>query len=395
MKKFKRILIIAANALCLIGILAGALAFRSIRATQTSQLAYRRWQGESDGHFAQVSVFAPKDAALSAGNVQSFRGTIDAKLAEAGVLLPETGSLWRDAYCAVGSASLSTARGSATALSYGIGGDYFLFHPLLLLSGQYLKPDDLTDDRVVVSEQLAWKLYGGTDLAGMSVRVNGADCIIAGVVRMESDFAAERALGEETQIVFMPYSRFAGGGEPASDITCYELVMPEPLTGYAEQLVRGGLGSGKGVLTMENSTRFTAGGVWKTLKSFGDRVMRTTPVVLPYWENAARYSETLLSGILLLAALLCVLPAVTLVWLIVKGWILAKKAVKSGVHKMGEAIESGRERRWERSEAKKHAAAEKAPSEAEPSEAPAESEAQDEALQEVNRVVREIMQEKK
>lgn len=397
MKKLKRILLIAANALCLVGILAGTLAFGAVRKTQTSQYAFRRWQGESDERFAQVSVFAPNDTALSESGIRSFEGTIDGKLAEAGVLPPETGSLWRDAWCAVGSASLSTSRGSASARAYGVGGDFFLFHPLLLLSGQYLSQSELTDDRVVLSEQLAWKLYGGTDLAGMRVTVGGEECIIAGVVRMEDDFAAKRALGEETMIVFMPYSRYAAGKEPTADITGYELVMPEPLTGFSEQLVRNGLGAGSGAVTVENSARFTSGGVWKTLKTFGERVMRTTPVVLPYWENAARYTETLLSGILLLIVLLCILPAITLLWLIVKGWILAKKAVKSGVHRAGEAIESGRERRWERSEAKKRAAKGKAAKEPQSAEAEPEpaADAREDGMQEIERVVQEILQEKK
>ena len=73
MKKFKRILLIAVNALCLLGVLAGVVAFTSIRKTQISQDAATRWRGESDMRFAQVSVFTPKDAASwdSAGIFES------------------------------------------------------------------------------------------------------------------------------------------------------------------------------------------------------------------------------------------------------------------------------------------------------------------------------------
>lgn len=402
MKKFKRILLIAANALCVLGILAGVFAYVSIRRTQLSQRAAERWQGESDTRFAQVSVFTPNDAALNVSGIRSFRNTIDGKLAEAGVQEPETGSLWRDAYCAVGTASASTPRGSATAQAYGIGGDFFLFHPLLLLSGQYLKPDDLMNDRVVVNELLAWKLYGGTDLAGMPVTVNGEDCIIAGVVRMEDDFAAKHALGDDSMMLFMDYGRFSP--EESANVTCYELVMPDPLTGFARQLLQNGLGGGKGVLTVENSARFSVGSIRQTIKTFGERVMRQTPVVLPYWENAALYTETLLAGVLLLTALLCVLPAITAVWLLARGWFLAKKAVKSGMRRAGEAIESGRERRWEKKQAQKRAAKAEKPKKSEPAppepeEAPAPEPppagAEDDGMEDVNRLVREILQEKK
>ncbi len=405
MKKFKRILLIAANALCMLGVLALALTYVSIRKTQTSQRAAERWKGESDGRFAQVSVFTPEDAALSESGIAAFRKTIDGKLAEAGLQEPEEGSLWQDAFCAVGTARALTSYGSCTAQAYGVGGDFFLFHPMLLLSGQYLKPDDLMTDRVVLSEYLAWKLYGGTELAGMTVTVNGAEYIIAGVVRLEDDFAAKHAIGDETMMLFLPYSRFSPAGETAAaDVTNYEIVMPEPLTGYAEQFVRSGLGGGSGVLTVDNSTRFTRAAVWSSLKSFGERVMRKTPVVLPYWENAALYVETALSGILLLTALLCILPAVTCVWLLVKGWRLLKAAAKSGVRRAGEAIEGRKEKRWERREAQKHAERaqkkkakalpepEKAPAPA-PEKAPAPAAPEDD-MQDVERVVQEILREK-
>ena len=399
MKKFKRILLVAANALCALGILAGVCAFTSIRKTQISQNAAGRWRGESETRFAQVSVFTPTDAALSESGIASFRKTIDGKLAEAGVLAPETGSLWRDAYCAVGSATAVTSHGSFRAQAFGVGGDFFLFHPLQLLSGQYLQPDDLMKDRVVVNEMLAWKLYGGSELAGMTVTVNGRECIIAGVVRMEDDFAAKHALSAETQLIFMDYSLLSPAGEtPASDVTCYELVMPDPLTGYAKQFLQNGLGGGSGSLTVENSARFTVKSIWSSLKSFGERVMRQTPVVLPYWENAALYTETVLSGVLLLTALLCILPAVTCLWLLVKGWRLLKTAAKAGVHRAGEAVESRRERRWARKEALKRA--EKAPASASPPEPePAEEaepadEAEDSGMEDVERVVREILKEK-
>ena len=416
MKKFKRVLLIAANALCVLGILAGVYAFTAIRKTQLSQRAAERWRGESDMRFAQVSVFTPANAALSESGIRTFRNTIDGKLAEAGVQEPETGSLWRDAWCSVGTASAATSRGSVTAQAYGVGGDFFLFHPLRLLSGQYLRPDDLMDDRVVINEMLAWKLYGGSDLAGMTVTVNGAEYVIVGVVRTEDDFAAKHALSEDAMLLFMDYSRLsqpaAAAGEnaaPAADVTCYELVMPDPLSGYAKGFVQNGLGGGSGVLTVENSARFTVGGIRETIRLFGERVMRQTPVALPYWENAALYTETLLSGVLLLTALLRILPAVTALWLLVKGWRLAKRAAKSGAHRAGAAIESRREKRWEKKEAQKRAAKELAagkkpelPPEPEQKEIPAPKtapalpagEPEDGDMEDVNRIVREILEEK-
>ena len=42
-------------------------------------------------------------------------------------------------------------------------------------------------DRVLLDEDLAWLLYGGTDIAGLSMKINGVPYMIAGVVEREQD----------------------------------------------------------------------------------------------------------------------------------------------------------------------------------------------------------------
>ena len=38
------------------------------------------------------------------------------------------------------------------------------------------------DDLVILDEEIAWRLYGGTNLAGMPVTINGEHFLIGGVV---------------------------------------------------------------------------------------------------------------------------------------------------------------------------------------------------------------------
>ena len=52
-----------------------------------------------------------------------------------------------------------------------VGGQFFEFHPLRLLSGSYIAEGDLSPDRVLLDRELAWELFGGTELTGMSVEV--------------------------------------------------------------------------------------------------------------------------------------------------------------------------------------------------------------------------------
>ena len=62
--------------------------------------------------------------------------------------------------------TVSTERGNAQVKVTGVGGDYFRFHPLKLRSGSYLMETDLMKDRVLLDEELAWKLFGGMELTG-------------------------------------------------------------------------------------------------------------------------------------------------------------------------------------------------------------------------------------
>ena len=93
------------------------------------------------------------------------------------------------------------------------------------------------------------------------------------------------------------------------------------------------------------------------------------------------------------------LGAITALWLLVKGWRLAKKAVRSGAHRAGEAIENRREKRWERREALRLGTAETKPPEPdaaapEPESPPSAADAQEGDMEDINRIVREILQEK-
>ena len=76
-------------------------------------------------------------------------------------------NVYTDAYCAFGKTSVTGDHGSSDASVIAVGGNYFLFHPLELVSGTYFSESDVMHDRVVLDETLAWKLFGGSNLAGM------------------------------------------------------------------------------------------------------------------------------------------------------------------------------------------------------------------------------------
>jgi|GEM_PF-306301 len=290
-----------------------------------SQQAAERWAGESGERFAQVSCFLPADSGLSPEKILEFRQKLDGKYLEISLEAPEGRRLYQDAWCAFGELSVSGAYGNATAQAVGVGGDYFFFHPLQLRSGSYIREGDLMQDRVVLDEELAWRLYGSADLAGLTVTINNKPYVIAGVVSREDDRLSKRIAGE-LPMIYLDFSEMAALTE--SGVACYELAGPDPISGFVYGAVKDLFPVGAGEI-LENSARYGLEAMIKTLWHFSDRTLRTTGVAYPYFENAARLAENRMCLLLVFMALLLVCPLVCLIWLIVRGWRKLKAFIRS------------------------------------------------------------------
>ena len=186
-----------------------------------SQRAAGRFAGLSGERFAQISVFYPQGSGIGMSQIESFRDSLEAKMTEASLEAPETGSLWIDAWSMQSSLQVKGARGNASATAIGVGGNYFFFHPLRLRSGSYISDSDFSNDLVVLNEELAWQLFGATNVTGMEVTINGIPYIVAGVVEREKDFASEKA-GNEGPGIYISYEHLAS--EQSASFTCYEIV---------------------------------------------------------------------------------------------------------------------------------------------------------------------------
>lgn len=276
-----------------------------------------RWTGDSETRFGYFSVFFPETAKGDENLVSSFESKLEKSLTEASLEPPPNGSLWKDAYSGAAMVTVSTDRGSATVKALGVGGDFFFFHPLLLHSGNYLSPRDLMHDRVVLDKELAWTLFGATDVAGMELSVNGKPFLVAGVVERETDFAS-RAAAEENTGLYLFYDALGSPG-----IVSYEVVLPDPVTNFAKNLVTESF-SENTVVDVKN--RYSVSALFLVLTSFGKRSMRTDNIIFPTWENAARLTEDYAALSLLLAFLFLLTP-------LGFGLILAVQNARKGVQK--------------------------------------------------------------
>ena len=234
-----------------------------------------------------------------------------------------------------------------TVTAIGVGGDYFLFHPLQLLSGGYVSDEDYMADRVVLDAQTAFNLFGSSDVAGMEVTINGKTFPIAGVVKSEDDFATAAALdaGAEASsdptgvqsaskaMIYMSYAALNAMAELPID--CYEIVLPDPVSGFAKKLMTEKFPVGEGEI-VQNTGRFSLSGLISVIGKFGKRVMTTNGVIYPYWENAARMAESYAALLLILGTLFGLMPAVCLTIVLVK---LTVREIKRGYYKAAHAIE--------------------------------------------------------
>lgn len=320
--------------LCCLGLL---IAYHSVSRNLLSQQAAERWRGDSETRYAQVSAFLPLTETVSEGDIVSFRQKLEQKLTDASLEAPETGSLWTDAYTAAGEITLRVpdSSGSTSAHALGVGGDFFFFHPYQLRHGSYLTAYDVNDDRIVIDEELAWKLFGAVDVAGLTVYIGNEPYVIAGVISREEDRFSTAAYGDTGAGAFLPYSAFYQLTE--AEINTYELVAADPISGFALNVLDSEfpLGSGE---TLENSSRYGVERIAGLLADFGTRSMGRNGVAYPYWENAARMTEDYLILFLLLAVLFALPPLILVLRIVIRRLCRLNAKLKQRVREKREYV---------------------------------------------------------
>ena len=329
------------SAVCALSLFGLGNSFETITAAQ-------RFRGGGETRFAQLACCLGVGQGKSEEDIQKLRSDLESKFVEQSLEAPEGGSLYMDAYSARTQVTAVTEHATAQVSAIAVGGEFFYFHPLTLRSGAYIAERDLMDDLVVLDEAMAWRLFGGVELAGMPLTINGKPFVVSGVVSLEDDFASRQARGEDG-IIFLSYSALARIGDE-STIDCYEIVMPDPISGYALGIMEEMMG---GAEIVENSGRFTPRRLSELLRSFGQRSMRTGAVIYPYWENALRLAEDHGALLLVLAVLTALCPIITLAVLLIRAvrslWRFLWREVP---RRIGDAVERRREKQYAKLAAK-------------------------------------------
>lgn len=270
------------------------------------QQAAELWQTE-EGRCAQVSFFLPESRRLTENEIMGVRQNLRDTLAG------QTELNWTDAYSCVTRLSLSSEYATVTARAIAVGGDFFLFHGLDMMSGACFDEGEANRDGVVLDMELAWRLFGGYDLEGMHLLIGSTPVEICGVARSPKGGAMADAYGEEPTVWLSSslLERMNGNAVFQS----YEAVLAEPVSGFALESVEKALNPGDGAEAVKNTGRFGLIHCLRNAWALVTQSAKVSPVALPYWELAARTAETRCAMLALLTVLLLLYP---LVWVLVQ-----------------------------------------------------------------------------
>lgn len=276
----------------------------------SSQQMAKRW--DSSGKSAQVSCFISENAQITVQQLTNLEHAVDAALTNVSITKEsESARLWADAYSARGELTVASDKTSVTSTAFGVGGDFFLFHPFKLLSGSYFSDEDVMKDYIILDEDAAWQLFGSNDVAGMQVIIKGVPHIVRGVVERGSGRMNDKA-GNDKVTFYVSYDSLSKYGT-SKGINTYEIVMPNPISNFALTTIKEKIGIDESSFqVVENSKRYSMFSLLNVLSEYGIRSMNHKAIVYPYWENVARGYEDILATLLLLKLTFLLIPAIIL-----------------------------------------------------------------------------------
>lgn len=357
------ILLAAGVGLCVFS----AVRLEQIKESQKSQIAAELWSGDSGKSYRQLTCFArgqqqadgtpdlylSTNVSLNISDIESIRTNLNTIVkASSGEKDKSQNSgktdvkiddkkLWIDAYSSeaactiVREATTVKPQASVEVQVTGAAGDYYLFHPLTLLSGAFLSEDTIDSKKIVLDKELAFKLFGFYDVVGSDVMINQRHYTIVGVVQhpdtkidvsTSGDLLHAYILFDELQYlsgaavdpggVQTSVNTSADGSKTAASsslmdtyalpgaktdsstlaISCYELVLPNKIKGIALQNLGNAMESAgkveKNFLIVDNTSRFSLLRLYDTVFPIGENALERQQYDLPFWELAAQKAES-------------------------------------------------------------------------------------------------------
>lgn len=271
-----------------------------IKKSLTEQRMAERWSEKKDA--AQISVFYGNGEVEDSGYFRGIEEKIDQALITAslgGESFDEGARLWMDTVSRSGKVTVTSERGEVELNAFGVMGDFFQFHPVLLVNGTYFSKISMMSDVIMLDQETAWNLFGSFDVTGMEVKIGGIPHIVVGVFERPKG-RMEEAAGLDKPLCYLSMDSLEKYGTDLGGYT-YEIVLPNPIGKFGLSTVTTAVTADKkDAVIVENSSRFTPLSLFLIAKNFGLRSMSKQGVIFPYWENIARGYEDVMTALLFL-----------------------------------------------------------------------------------------------
>ena len=258
----------------------------------SDQTVAKRW--DKSGNCSHISVFIKDTAFFGKTDIDRFEYELESKLDYNSVYSEKEDSRrYIDCYAAKSSITLEGPSKKQEVNCLAVGGDFFKFHPVKMISGTYFSGNDLMQDGVILDEETAWQLFGSTDVEGQKVLFGDRVLYVKGVYEKSGGKIYNYARGEKAEI-FVPFELLNSDLVPLY-ITSLEVCMPNPIDKFAVNIMNGLFTDNSLYEVVDNSSRYSVENLWTVYKNKKYRSMQNHDIIYPYWEKIARYEEDLLA----------------------------------------------------------------------------------------------------
>lgn len=236
----------------------------------------------------------------------------------------EKGITFPYSVCVQGKITIANGDKRVDTNTIGVDKHFFTFHPVNLLYGSYIASDELMKDGIVIDDEIAWKLFGSSDVVGKMVTISDVPHYVKGVVHKDEGRIAEAA-GLASSIAYVSIDTLRQYGMTHGSYV-YELILPNPVEDFASNLVKDTLGTSlENLEFVDNSTRFSSKKSLDILANYGVRSMSSKDIIYPYFENEARAWEDILA---IYTCLLYAMGIALAIIVIIKLWLFKTRAAK-------------------------------------------------------------------
>lgn len=299
--------------------------------------AGERWSASGD-RFAVITLYTEEGAALSKDQVESWAYKMDSSLLKSSIAPNENARSWTYTYAVEETMTVTGPKDDATAEVIAAGGDFFVFHPQEFVYGSAFLNDVSNPNGVVIDEDLAWKIFGATDIVGMEMSVNGVPFTVTGVSRRASENGIYDYTYGERPRMYMSYAGYIKLRGDENRITMFEAALPNAVKGFARNIFNGVVTANEDTMAVtEASDRFSLLNRYNNMKILKYSWIRENKIEYPYWENEAKVADyrcaILMIFEVVLAAVAVIAMLLSFILLRISGYTVTD-SVKNLYHKL-------------------------------------------------------------